>query len=139
MTALREEMLGMRLLKVAPAYFVAGDLRGNRQNRDAAAMAIVKPIDQMQIPGTTTSGAHRQAAGQMRFRSGGEGRRFLVTNVHPMDLLIAANGVRDPVQRIAGDAVDPLNSRRAENIDELICYPFLGHKRPLCYESSVGV
>ncbi len=55
MAALREEMFGMRLLKITAADFIAGNLRGNGQDRNAAAVAVVEPVDQMQVSRTATS------------------------------------------------------------------------------------
>ena len=72
MAALREEMLGVSFLKISAADFVAGNLRGNRQDGNAAAVTVVESVDQMQIAGTATSGADRQSSGEMRFRSGGK-------------------------------------------------------------------
>jgi len=55
MAALREKMFGMRFLKIAAADFLTWNLRGDGENGNAAAVAIVKPIDQMQVAGPTTS------------------------------------------------------------------------------------
>ena len=44
-TALREELIRMGLLKISAADFRAGNLRGDSQDRYAAPMAIVQAID----------------------------------------------------------------------------------------------
>ena len=45
MAALREEMLRMSLLKISTPDFITGYLRGDGQDGNAAAMAIIKPVD----------------------------------------------------------------------------------------------
>ena len=55
--ALREEMFRVRLLKIAAADFIAGNLRGDGEDGNTAAVTVVESIDQMQVAGTATSGA----------------------------------------------------------------------------------
>ena len=57
--ALRKQMFGMRLLKISTANFVAGNLGGDGEDRDAAAVAIVETIDQVEVAGAATAGADR--------------------------------------------------------------------------------
>ena len=52
----------MGFLKISAADFVAGNLRGDGENRDTAAVAVVETVDQMQIAGTATPGADREAS-----------------------------------------------------------------------------
>src|SRR5207244_2086100 len=82
--ALREKIFRMRLLKIAAANFLTWNLRGDGKNWNTAAVTIVKSIDQMQIAWTATSRADREAAGQMRFRTGGEGGRFFMPHLNPL-------------------------------------------------------
>jgi hypothetical protein len=89
----------MRLLKIAAANFLAGDLGGDCQHRRAAAMAIVKPVDEVHVPGPATSGTDRQLAGQMGLRSGGECGRFLVTHANPLDVLALADFLQQAIER----------------------------------------
>ena len=53
--AILEQVLGMGLLEVAAAYLLAGDLGGDGEHRHAAAMAVVKAVDEVQIARTTAS------------------------------------------------------------------------------------
>ena len=110
MAALREEVFRMSLLKVSTPDFSAGNLRRDGQNRNAAALAIVKAIDQMQVSGAAASGAYRQFAGEMRFRARRERGCLLMTHMNPLDLLVGANRIGDAIERVAGDAVNSLNS-----------------------------
>jgi hypothetical protein len=55
--ALREEVFRLGFLKISAADFTAGNLRGDGENWDAAAMGVVKPVDQMKVSGTAASGA----------------------------------------------------------------------------------
>jgi len=43
--ALREEMLGIGLLKIPTPDFTAGDLRRDGEDWNTAAMTIVEPVD----------------------------------------------------------------------------------------------
>ena len=97
-TALREQMLRVRLLKVAAADFVARNLRGDGEHGDTTTMTVVEPVDQVEIPGTAASGADRQPPGEMRLRTSGERRGFLVSHVNPSHALVSANRVRDSVE-----------------------------------------
>ena len=55
-------------------------------------MAIEQAVDEVQIARAATAGADRELAGQMRLGARGEGRHFLVADVNPLDLRLAANG-----------------------------------------------
>jgi hypothetical protein len=57
-TAILEQLLRMRFLKVAAANFTTGNLRRNSQHRHAAAMTIVKAVDEMKIAGSATARAY---------------------------------------------------------------------------------
>ena len=62
----------MRLLKVACADLNLGDMRGDRENRHPAAMAVEQSIDQVQVAGPAAACTHRKRSGQIRFGSGGK-------------------------------------------------------------------
>ena len=51
MTALREKMLWVCLLKVVASDFTTGNLCRDGQNRYTTSMAIVESVDQMEIAG----------------------------------------------------------------------------------------
>src|SRR6266404_9715027 len=53
--ALGEKMFRMRFLKIAAANFLTWNLRGDGEDGNAATVAIVKPVDQMQVARTATS------------------------------------------------------------------------------------
>src|SRR5579864_5249094 len=74
MTALREEMLGISLLKISAANFPARNLCSNSEDWNAAALTVVEAINQMHITGTATSGTYRQLAGEMGLGAGGKRR-----------------------------------------------------------------
>src|SRR6266404_8359550 len=67
MTALREKMFRIGLLKISAPDFMTRDLRRNSQNRHTAAVTIIESIDQMEIAGSRTPGTDGQATSQMRF------------------------------------------------------------------------
>ena len=85
MAALREEMLRMSFLKVSAADFVARNLRGNGQDRNAAPMTVIEAIDQMQVSRTAASGADRQFAGEMRFGASRERGCLLMADMNPLE------------------------------------------------------
>src|ERR1700731_3284114 len=102
MAALREEMLGISLLKISATNFPARNLCGNSDDWNAAALAVVEAIDQMHIPGAATSGTHRQLASEMSFGAGCERRCLLVSYTNPADVLSNANRICNSVERVAG-------------------------------------
>lgn len=57
MAALREKMLGMRLLEISTADFAAGNLSSNREHRYPASIAVVEAVDQMQVARSAAPGA----------------------------------------------------------------------------------
>src|SRR6266404_7271911 len=96
MAALRKKMFRMRFLKIAAANFLTWNLRGDGENGNAAAVAVVKPVDQMQIAGPTTSRTDCEASGQVRFRARGKRSRLFVSDVGPSNLFLSTNGVCHP-------------------------------------------
>src|SRR5216683_8129736 len=74
MAALREEMFGISLLKISAANFPARNLCGDGEDWNAAALTVVEAINQVHIPGPTTSGTYRQLASEMGLGAGRERR-----------------------------------------------------------------
>src|SRR6266853_1521683 len=72
MAALREEMLGISLLKISTANFPARNLCSNSEDWNAAALTVVEAINQMHIPRATASGTYRQLASKMSLGASGE-------------------------------------------------------------------
>mgnify|MGYP003694065471 CR=1 FL=1 len=101
--ALREEVLRVGLLEVSAADLVGGDLRGNGENGHTAAVAIVQPVDQVQVARAAAAGADGELAGEVRLGARGEGRRLLVPHVDPSELVLSPDGVGDPVERVSRD------------------------------------
>src|ERR1700728_3235021 len=58
--ALTEQLLRVRLLEVLRANLIQRYLRRDRQHRNASALRVDQPIDQMQIARPTAAGAHRR-------------------------------------------------------------------------------
>ena len=71
----------MRLLEVGAADLGARDLGGDRQHRNAAAMAVEQAVDQVQVARPAAAGADRELAGQLRLGAGGERRHLLVAHM----------------------------------------------------------
>jgi hypothetical protein len=94
-------------LKVSAADLVGGDLRGNGENRYAVTVAVVEPVDQVQVARATAAGADGETAGEVRLCARGEGGRLLVPHVDPAKLVLSPDGVGDPVERVSRDPIDP--------------------------------
>src|ERR1700719_4382110 len=118
MAALRKEMFRVGFLKIGTANFVAGNLCGNGEGGDKISVTVVEPINQMQVTGTATSGTDGQASRAVGVGAGGERSGFFVSYVNPARSLSSANGVGDPVERVAGDSVDSLYSGADQRFDQ---------------------
>src|SRR6266853_712436 len=97
--------------------FIAWNLRRNGENRNTAAMAVIEPIDQMQVTRTATASADRQTPCEMCFCSSSKRCRLFMPYVNPLNSFACANRIRDPVKRVAGNAVNSLNSCFRQYID----------------------
>ena len=122
MTALTEELIRMSLLKVSTSDFTARNLRGDGEDGDAAPMAIVEAIDEVQVARSAASGAHRQFASEVGLGAGSECGHLFMAHVNPLDLLASANRICDPIQRIPTDAVNSLDSCFLQNIYKQVSY-----------------
>jgi hypothetical protein len=116
----------MGLLKISTPDFGARNLRRDGQNGDAAALAIVKAVDQMHISGPAASGAYSQFASEMRLCARRERRCLLIARANPSDLVAGANRIRDAIERIAWDAVNSLDARSQQDVYQQVSHS-LGH------------
>src|SRR5229473_7845144 len=96
-------------------------MRRDGQHRDAVAVAVVEAVDQVQVARATGTSTDSERAGEVGLGPGCEGRRLLVTNMHPLDLAVAAKCIGQPVQAIADEAVYPLDAGGFKGFGELIC------------------
>ncbi|MNU90924.1 hypothetical protein D3C71_808040 [compost metagenome] len=80
-----EQLLRMRLLKIAAADFARRNMRRYRQHRNVVAMAVEQTVNQMQVARPARASAHRQFARQLRFSTCGKGRHLFVTGRHPVN------------------------------------------------------
>src|ERR1700761_7918716 len=122
MAALREELLRMGLLKIPTAKLSAGNLRGNGQDRDAAALTVVKAVDQMQVSRTAAACADGYLTGQVSLGARGESRRLLMAHMNPLNAGACANRICYSVQGVAAYAVDPLNSCFQQHLHQQVRY-----------------
>ena len=120
MAALAKQLLWVGFLKVSAADFGGRDLRSNGEHRRARAVTVEQPVDQVQVARPATTGADRQLARQVRFRTRGESGNLLMPNMNPLDLALATQLVGQTVKTVANDAVYPLDTRCSENFHELI-------------------
>src|SRR6266849_5934809 len=96
-------------------------MRRDGQHRDAVAVAVVEAVDQVQVARATGTSTDSERAGEVGVGPGCESRRLLVTNMHPLDLALAAKCIGQPVQAIPDDAVNPLDAGGFKGFGELIC------------------
>jgi hypothetical protein len=65
----------------------------------------------------------------MGLGTGGKCGNLLVADMNPLDLALAAQGVGQPIEAVADDAVNPFHPGRRENFGKLIrdrlCHDFL--------------
>ena len=80
----------MGLLEVTAADLGAGDVGGDGEHRDAAAMGVEQSVDQVEVTGTATAHADREFAGESSLGGGCESSGFLVADMLPGDGLGAA-------------------------------------------------
>jgi hypothetical protein len=118
MAALREDVLRMGLLKIPASDLLTRDLRGNGEYRHAAAMAVVKAVDQVHVAGAAATSTNSQPAGEMSFGASRESAGFFVSDVDPLDLVPLTNGIRDAIQGIACNAIDSLHAGCNQRVDE---------------------
>jgi len=78
----------------------------------------------VQVAGPATTGADRQFARQVRFRTRGESGNLLMPNMNPLDLTLAAQRVGQTVKTVPDDAVYPPDTRSSEDFHELISNGF---------------
>src|SRR6202045_3139314 len=81
-------------------------------------MTVIKTIDKVKIPGTTTAGAHCDSPGDLGIGSCGQGRCFFMTHVQPVNLCTFSYGVRQTIKRVPHDTVDPSYPGRDQRLDE---------------------
>src|SRR5271168_4203117 len=98
MTTIFEQDVWPGFLEVIASKFFAGHLRCDGHHWHPAAMAIVKTIDEVHVAGSATSRTHNQGTSQVRFRTGGESRNFLVPERHPLDDLLCSQSLGKPVK-----------------------------------------
>src|SRR5947199_404614 len=94
------------------------------------AVAIVQPVDQVQVAGAAAAGADGELAGEVRLCARGEGRGLLVPHVHPSKLVLSPDGVGDPVQRVSGDSIDPRDPSAGEGLYKQLRDRLLSHDVP---------
>src|SRR5437867_10755444 len=113
---LREEVLRVGLLEVSAADLLGGDLGGNGEHGHTAPVAIVQPVDQVQVARAAGAGADGELAGEVRFCSRSEGCRLLVPHGDPSKLVLSPDGIGDPVERVSRDPIDPGDPPADESI-----------------------
>lgn len=100
-TALGEQLLGMRLLEEPGPDLVARDVGGKRQHRRAAAVRVIQALDEMRVARAGAPGAHREPPGELRLRPGRKRGRLLVVDMDPFDAVGAMHHVDDGVEAVA--------------------------------------
>jgi hypothetical protein len=83
--AILEQAFRMSCLKIVDPDLTGGDVRGDSQNRNAAALAIEQAIDQMQVAWTAAASANCKASGQMSFGACREGGGLFMAHVDPVN------------------------------------------------------
>src|ERR1700722_18447822 len=100
----------MRFLEIAPADLLSWYVGGDREDRHAAPVRVEQPIDEMEVSGTATGGAHGELPGhggltRRRARCGLFGARG-----PPDDVAVAAERVGESIERITRQPVHPAHA-----------------------------
>src|SRR5277367_5063301 len=111
----------MGSLKVINPYLGAWDVRGDSQNRYAAALAIEQTVDQMQVARTAAAGADRKASGEMGLCSRCESGGLFVAHVDPVNRLPSSQRVGKAVERIADNSINPFHAGLLKCFDKELC------------------
>ena len=120
MAAFFEERLRVGFLKIPRTDLGRRDLGRNGEHRHARSVAIKQTIDEVQIAWAATPGTDGELTGQMRLGARRESSHLLVSNVHPFDFALAPDRVGQPVQAVADNPKDPLDTRSSKRVSELI-------------------
>jgi hypothetical protein len=118
--AFAEQLLRMRFLEVGAADFGARDVRGDRQDRNAAALAVIQAVDEVEVAGAAAPRADGDLARQVSFRAGCEGRRLFMAHMDPVDRLLPAQRIGEAVQGVAGHAIDAPHAGEAQGFGHQI-------------------
>src|SRR6267143_2798507 len=97
----------MCFLEIIAADLIARNMGGNGQDRHTASMAVIQPVDQVQITWTATPGAYCQGSGKMRFGTSREGADLFMSHCNPSDVFARTNGVGDPIERVPRNTKNP--------------------------------
>src|ERR1700722_4796822 len=108
----------MGCLKIVDSDLTARDVSRDRQHRYAVALAIKKPVDQMQVARTAASGAYRKAPSEMSFSARREGSRLLMPHMDPVNRFSPSHHVRETVERVTDDAINPLDTGLLQGFDK---------------------
>ena len=83
-------------------------------------MTIEQSIDEVQIARPAAACADGEFSRQMRLGAGRECGDLLVPYVEPLDLAMAADGIRQPIEAVADDAINALDPRGSQRFHELL-------------------
>src|SRR5215469_9802568 len=81
----------------------------------------------MQVSRAAAARTHSQLSRQMRFGACSKGGSLLVSHMDPAQVSALADGIRNAVERVAGNSVDAGCSRTSQYIHEQFSY-ILGHR-----------
>jgi hypothetical protein len=110
----------MGLLKIPGADLRRWNMRGDTEHWHTRAVAVEEAIDEMKIPGSAATGADGKLPREMRLGTCRKGSHFLVPDMDPFDLPLATKRVGEPVETVADNAVDPLDTCCDEYVRKLI-------------------
>src|SRR4029077_2030887 len=106
--------------KVARTDLGERNVRGDGQHRNAGALRVIEPVDQVEIPGPAAAHAYRKLTGQCGVGRGGERRGLLVADVFPGNGARAADRIGETVETVARHPIDPLDSADRKGSDDVL-------------------
>ena len=122
--AFLQHFLRVGFLEEAGANFFTRDVGGQCQDAGAVAVGVVQPLHQVSISRPAGGGAHGEFTSNEGFCASGESCGFLIVDVDPFHVLVAANGIDDGVQAVTDEAVNVAHALFGEGVDEEVCVGF---------------
>ena len=113
-----KDLFGVSFLEVVGSDFSAGNLGGDGENRNAAAVTVVETIDEVKISGATASGAYGKLSADLGLATRGESGYFFVADHLPINAIVGTDGVGEAVEGVASYTIDAFDAGFQEGFYE---------------------
>jgi hypothetical protein len=125
------ERVEVDLLLVVGAERAAGLLADDRHHRLVVELGVVEAVEEVDGAGARRGQADADLAGELRVRARGEGGELLVADLRELDLVAdLVERAQDPVDAVAGIAVDALDAPFGEPLEHELAYVHAARPTP---------